>query len=47
MIPKTPFARLVRDVAQDVRSNLRFQASALQALQEASEAMLVKEFESE
>jgi len=28
-----PFQRLVREIAQDVKSNLRFQAEAIQALQ--------------
>ena len=33
--------RLVREIAQDFRTNLRFQAKAVSALQEASEAYLV------
>ena len=45
LIRKLPFARLVREIAQDFKVNLRFQASALMALQEASEAYLVRWFE--
>lgn len=39
------FRRLVREVAQDFKTDLRFQASALQALQEAAEAFMVNFFE--
>ena len=45
LIPKLPFQRLVREISQDFRTDLRFQASALAALQEASEAYLVGLFE--
>jgi len=45
LIRKLPFQRLVRDVAQDYKSDLRFQSSAVLALQEASEAYLVGLFE--
>lgn len=45
LIRKLPFARLVREVAQDFKNDLRFQASALLALQEAAEAYLVGLFE--
>jgi histone H3 len=45
LIPKLPFQRLVREIAQEMNSNLRFQSSALGALQEASEAYLVGLFE--
>lgn len=42
LIPKLPFQRLVREVTYDLGgSNVRFGASALLALQEASEAYLV------
>jgi len=37
---RLPFQRLVREIAQDFRSDLRFQAAAVLALQEASEAYL-------
>ncbi|VEN37491.1 unnamed protein product, partial [Callosobruchus maculatus] len=37
---KLPFQRLVREIAQDFKTDLRFQSSAVMALQEASEAYL-------
>jgi len=45
LIRKLPFQRLVREIAQDFKSDLRFQGSAILALQEASEAYLVSLFE--
>ena len=45
LIRKLPFQRLVREIAQDVMQDLRFQSSALAALQEASEQYLVALFE--
>jgi histone H3 len=45
LIRKLPFQRLVREIAQDYKTDLRFQASAIAALQEASEAYLVGLFE--
>ena len=45
LIRKLPFARLVREVAQDFKTDLRFQQEAIAALQEASEAYLVGLFE--
>ncbi len=45
LIRKLPFQRLVREVAQAYKSDLRFQASAILALQEAAEAYLVSLFE--
>jgi histone H3 len=45
LIRKAPFQRLVREIAQDFRSHLRFQSSAVMALQEASESYLVRLFE--
>ena len=41
LIIKLPFQRLVREVAQDFCMDLRFQPSALMALQEAAEVYLV------
>merc|ERR1739844_808464 len=41
LIRKPPFQRLVREIAQDFKTDLRFQSSAVMALQEASEAYLV------
>ncbi len=43
--PRSPFQRLVREIAQDFKTDLRFQSSAIGALQEASEAYLVSLFE--
>ena len=45
LIRKLPFQRLVREIAQDFKTDLRFQSSAIMALQEASEAYLVGLFE--
>jgi len=45
LIRKLPFQRLVREIAQDFKSDLRFQGTALVALQEATEAYLVSLFE--
>jgi histone H3 len=45
LIRKLPFQRLVREIAQDFKTDLRFQSSAVMALQEASEAYLVSLFE--
>ena len=45
LIRKLPFQRLVREVAQEYKSDLRFQSSAVLALQEASESYLVSLFE--
>ena len=41
LIRKLPFSRLVREVAQDFKTDLRFQRSAIGALQEASENFLI------
>ena len=45
LIRKLPFQRLVREIAQDFKTDLRFQSSAILALQESSEAYLVGLFE--
>lgn len=45
LIRKLPFQRLVREIAQDYKTDLRFQSSAVLALQEAAEAYLVGLFE--
>jgi len=45
LLRKLPFQRLVREIAQDFKNDLRFQGSAILALQEASEAYLVALFE--
>lgn len=46
MIPKAPFQRLVREIAQQFKEDFRWQSTAVQALQEASEVFLLTEFES-
>jgi histone H3 len=45
LIRKAPFQRLVREIAQEMKSDLRFQSTAVLALQEASEAYLIGLFE--
>eukprot|EP00397_Hematodinium_sp_SG-2012_P055007 GEMP01066793.1.p1 GENE.GEMP01066793.1~~GEMP01066793.1.p1 ORF type:complete len:178 (+),score=39.90 GEMP01066793.1:119-652(+) len=45
LIRKLPFQRVVREIAQEHRSELRFQSQAVVALQEAAEAYLVGLFE--
>lgn len=48
LIPRAPFQRLVREITQEIPGGreMRFQASAIAALQEAAEAALISEFES-
>ena len=41
LIKKLPFQRLVREIAQDFKTDLRFQLQAVMALQEASEAYMI------
>lgn len=41
MIRKLPFQRFVREIAQYVKNDLRFQSHAVLALQEAAEAYLL------
>ncbi|KAF6140711.1 hypothetical protein GIB67_035138 [Kingdonia uniflora] len=45
LIRKLPFQRLVREIAQDFKTDLRFQSHAVLALQEAAVAYLVGLFE--
>lgn len=45
LIRKLPFQRLVREIAQENKTDLRFQSTAIAALQEAAEAYLVSLFE--
>ena len=46
MIPKKPFQRLVRKVTEDLdKSDMRFRAGALEALQAATEQYMVTMFE--
>ena len=42
---KAPFRRLVREIAQDYKTELRFTSSSMNAFQEAAEAYLVGLFE--
>ena len=44
LIRKLPFQRLVREIAQDFKTDLRFQGAAILCLQEAAEAYLVRLF---
>lgn len=45
LIPRLPFSRLIKEIAQSYKQDIRFQSQALQALQEAAEAYLVQVFE--
>jgi histone H3 len=45
LIRKAPFQRLVREILQDLKSELRCQSTAVLALQEAAEAYLIGLFE--
>ena len=44
LIKGLPFQRLVRDIAMQYNTELKFQRAAIEALQEGSEALLVKLF---
>jgi histone H3 len=45
LLRKLPFQRLVREIAQSIKDNVRFQSAAIYALQEATEAYTVGLFE--
>ena len=45
LIQKLPFQKLVREIAQDYKTDLRFQSAAVLCLQEAAEAYLMGLFE--
>lgn len=45
LLRRAPFSRLVREIAQKQKEQLRFQASAISALQEATESYLISLFE--
>lgn len=45
VLRKRPFQRLVREMAQEFKTELRFQSTALMALQEAAEAYMVSLFD--
>ncbi|KAI9653616.1 MAG: hypothetical protein M1829_001165, partial [Trizodia sp. TS-e1964] len=41
-IPRTPFRRLIREIADHFKTDLCFQATALEALQEATETYITE-----
>ena len=45
LVRKLPFQRLVKEIAQDFKTDLRFGSQAMYALQEATESYLVNLFE--
>ena len=45
LIRKLPFQRLVREIARKINPELRFQSTAVLALQEAAESFLVTMFD--
>ena len=45
LIKKMPFQKLVKQIALDYKSEVRFQASAINALQEAAESYLIGVFQ--
>lgn len=45
LIRKLPFQRLIREIGQELKSEVRYQGSAIAAMQEAAEAYLVRLFE--
>ena len=45
LIRKAPFQRLVREIAQEMKRDVRFQSTALLAIQEAAEMHLIQLFE--
>lgn len=45
LIRRLPFQRLVREIAMDYKTDIKFQSSALECLHEAAEAYLVRLFE--
>ena len=45
LIRKLPFQRLLREIVQKIKDDLRFQSTAVLALQDAAEDYLVKMFQ--
>ena len=45
LIRKLPFSRLIKEIAQDFKGDLRFQSTSLLVFQEATEAYLTRLFE--
>ena len=46
VLEKLPFKRLVREIAQEMSADVKFQASAIGSLQEAAESFLVRVMDS-
>lgn len=44
LIPKANISRLIREIAGDFKSDIRFTANAMKALHEASEPFLIERF---
>lgn len=45
LIRRAPFQRLIREIAQNFKNNLQFQAATMSVMQEAAEAYLIGLFE--
>ena len=45
LIPRLPFQRLVREIALNIRGDIRFQSAAISALQEAAEMYIIGHLE--
>ena len=45
LLPEAPFRRLVREIGEDFKTDLRFTAEAFLALQEVSESYLIETFD--
>jgi histone H3 len=45
LIPKAPFSKLVKELANDYKTDLRFTKVAMEAIHEAAEMYLVSLFE--
>ena len=44
LFPKRPFQRLVREIMQDIKSDVRFTSGSMQAIQEAAEIFITETF---
>ena len=44
LFPKRPFQRLVREIVQDLSSDIRFTSESMQAIQEAAEIFVTETF---
>lgn len=45
LIRKLPFQRLVREIAHEIKTDIRFQKSAVDSIQEAAESYLIRLFQ--